>query len=681
MHLEKKDFTFIIFLIVIVFGVYWRTFNYELIWDSKSYLEKNANFFEDNSLGTVLKSEYLQQGSVKSGIYFRPIVTASFWIESRLWGLRNITLRLINLIIYVLSLAILFLFFKKQSEAKYFPEIATLLFALYPLNVDNVVWVVSRCDLFLLLWGGLVFLFLELFVRKGKHYFWMGSSFFYLLGILSKEAFLFFLPILFLYELVKRKKIFLPYHLLNVSLTFLFFVVKLIFLKFGNFRLLLYSGLAENLKMMLVSIGYYFRSMLFPLKYDLFLPLADIVNLKYAVFGLLFILVFFYLVWNSIKNKEILIPVSFILVFFAGHLYLIFTPLFPFKIYSRYMMIPGLGFIWIFTHYLGRLKDKVKFILAFILLFSFIPSVILNSLSYKTELGYFRRADKSSPNNDFITYKIAQIYHENNDFLSSELFLNKSLSLPLKKETAMFVSLLYANIEFIRADYEKTLKWIESIKSFKSPYLEIVPMVEYQINHQRGLVFLARGNVELAEKCFKENIEKYKDLVDPYLDLHALYVSHNRWEEAGNFEQVMKKRFKSLRVIDTIQIKNRFERATLDEKIAFFILYKNYSKAIGLIQQLSPLDLDHKLLLSKCFYWIGKAEDGARIIHEIYTEHSNDYKILNTIGFFYLKTFIRIDEALFYYRKSLEIYKEQPQLAYFIFSTTNGYLNKIKKVW
>ena len=237
---DKRSLIFIAFLIITVFGVYWKTFNYDLIWESKIYFTQNILFTENHPITSAFKFGYFREqlGAENVDFYYRPLLTASFILENKLWGLKNASLRFTNIIIYILSLIFLYIFLKNQSEKKPFPEIATLLFALYPLNVDNIVWVLGRNDLLLLLWGSLTFLFLELFVKKRKYIYLICSSFFYLLGIFSKEAFIFFLPILFLYEIIKRKKISIPYHLSNIFISMIFFILKNSILGIKNLRFL-----------------------------------------------------------------------------------------------------------------------------------------------------------------------------------------------------------------------------------------------------------------------------------------------------------------------------------------------------------------------------------------------------------------------------------------------------------
>lgn len=683
--MKKKNIIFILFLFIIVFGIYWRTFNYELIWDSKIYINEQNIIFRDNyPISSAFKFGYYyeQLGEKDVDFYYRPLLTGSFMIENKLWGLKKANLRITNLLIYTLSLIFLYIFLKYQSEKNLFPEVVTLLFALYPLNVDNIVWVVGRSDLLLLLWGILTFLFLELSVKKGKCYFLIFSSLFYLFGLLSKEAFLFFLPVLFLYEIIKRKKIFIFYHLSNILISISFFILKNKILGIKNLGLDLSPNILENIKIGIASLGYYFRSIVFPIYYDMFLPLKDVTNLSYYLLGILTVLIIFFLSYKSKKYSEIIIPLSLIIVFIGGHLLLLFTSLYPFKLYARYMMIPALGFIWIFVIWIGRLKEKIRLSLVFIIILLFIPSIILNSQSYKSELRFFQRANKSSPENSYILFQIAKAFHEQNDYLEAELALNETLSYRQKKMTAIHVGLLYADIEFRKADYEKVSRWLESIENLvSSPPVRVVPFIEYQIGWKKALMYLYQGNVDSAEKLLKEMIKRNEDRNELYKELYQMYIGHNMWEKAEDLKVILKKRFPFFKSIDEIPTEREFNALSLDEKIGFFILYRNFKNARDIINSRSPLDLTHKILLSKLYYWEGKEELAKSKMNEILSEYPDDFKVLNTIGNFYLKDLLRVKEAVFYFKKSLEINKNQPEIADLVERLTENYLKKLKNIW
>lgn len=341
-------------------------------------------------------------------------------------------------------------------------------------------------------------------------------------------------------------------------------------------------------------------------------------------------------------------------------------------------MIPALGFIWIFTKYIGALKERIRLSLIFILLLILIPSTIINSYSYKSELTFFQRANKSSPKDGYILFQVAKALQEKENYLGAELALNKALFSEKQKETAMLIYLLYTEIEFRKSDYKNVLKWLASIESFaRPPYVELAPLMRFFIDYKKALVYIYQGKTGLAETILKENIEKYKNKKDLYQELYNLYIGHNLWEKAEDLEKTMKERFPSFKNLNTSQIKREFELLSPKERMGFYIRYRNFDQARKIVQTLSPMNLDLKILLARLYYWEDREEEGKKIIHEILLEYQDDPQVINTLGNFYLKDLIRIKEALFYFEKSLEINKDQPEVSKLV-SYLKNYLNELK---
>jgi tetratricopeptide (TPR) repeat protein len=610
-------------------------------------------------------------------------LTASFLLENKLWGIKNVTLRLTNLVIFIAALIFLFYFFKIQSEKNYFAEIATVLFALYPLNIDNIVWVVGRGDLLMLLWASLTFLFLELFTKKGKHPFLIFSSFFYLLGIFSKETFLLFFPLLVLYEIVKRKKVAVPYHLVNLFLTLLFFFLKNIILNIKNLEIAYSPTSFEGLKAALGTLGYYFRTIIFPLRYKMFISLGEAAKPFYLLFGLIAVIFIVYIFSRLKRDKEILLPAGIFVVFLGGHLPLIFTNIYPYQVYSRYMMITALGLIWILAKSLTRIKEQPRFYIVLFILLLFIPSIVLNAGSYKNKTSFWQRAQKSSPNDAYVLFQAAKTYYENNDFLSAELALNKVLSLSIKRETAIMISLLYADIEMARADYKNVFRWLTSIEEFeRSPNIKIAPFVRYQINSKKALLFISQGDVATAEKLLEDNMAKYSTVKESYSELYNMYVSHRLWEKAARLEKIMKEIFPNyFAKIDTARMQAEFASLPFEKKMSLYIQDRNFPEAIALVKTMPSLDLDHQFLLAKLNYYKGDPEEGEKVIKGIFESHSTDYETLNKIGYFYLSNLIRVKEALSYFEKSLSLNQSQPEIINVSNRLKNNYLAKLTEVW
>ena len=681
----KKDFVFLLALVVILFGIYWKTFDYELIWDDDIFFKHNILFIENHPVSSAFKFGYFseQLGVQGQDHYYRPLLTATFLLENKLWGIHNVSLRLTNLVIYLLALVFLFYFLKRQKEYAYFPEIVTLLFALYPLNTDNIVWVVGRGDLLMLLWAALCFLFLDLSLQKRRRLYLIFSSACFLLGILSKETFVFFLPALLVYEAIKRRRITLPYHLANLALTGLFFFVKIFVLDIKNIRFVLRAGIAEDIQAILGGAGYYFRTMIFPLRYDMFVPVQEVMSARYVGFGIAAALVLVFLLLRSTREKRLLVATALLAIFLAAHSLLIFTDIFPYQIYSRYMLVPGLALVWLLAAALKGLRERPRFVLVFALLVLFIPAVVLNANSYKNKTLFWERARQSLPRDAYVLFQSAKAAFESKDYLSTELFLNRSLSLDMKRETAILVSSLYADIEIARADYQSALRWLNSIEEFQSqPNIKIAPFIRFQLNEKKAEVETSRGNVQAAEAALQDNLARFSTVKEAYTRLYDLYVSRGLWDKAASLEKTMKAIFPNyFGRIDTAGSKAEFEALPFDKKMTFYIQRRNFDAALSLVQTLPSLDLDHQLLLARLYYYKGAPEEGEKLIAAISQAHPEDIEVLNKIGYLYLGNLLRIKPALAYFERSLALKPSQPEVIYLTGRLKGQYLDVLKPVW
>jgi len=681
----KKDLAFLLALVVILFGIYWKTFNYDLIWDDDIFFKYNVLFIENHPISSAFKFGYFseQLGVQGQDHYYRPLLTATFLLENKLWGIQNVTLRLTNLVIYLFGLIFLFYFLKRQTEYLYFPEIVTLLFALYPLNMDSIVWVVGRGDLLGFLWAMLCFLFLDLSFKKHRAFYLFLSSGCFLLGIFSKETFLFLFPVLLVYEAVKRRKVASLYHLANLGSTGLFFFLKIFVLDIKNIRFVLRAGVGEDIKATLGTLGYYFRTMIFPLRYDMFVPVQEAMKAFYVGFGIaaaMFVLLLFY---RSIKNRMLLFPAVLLAIFLGAHIVLVFTDIFPFQIYSRYMLVPGLALIWILASALKGIRERPRFVVTFAMLVLFIPAIVLNGTSYKNQTLFWQRAQQSLPRDAYVLFQSAKAAFENKDYLSAELSLNRSLSLDMKRETSILVSLLYADLEIVRADYPSALRWLNSIEEFESlPNVSVAPFIRYQLNEKKAKVEVSRGNLPAAEVSFEDNLARFSAVKESYTRLYDAYLGRCSWDKAAALEKVMRQVFPNyFRQIDTAGIRSNFEKLPVDKKMSFYVQYRNFDAALSLLQTLPNLDADHHLLLARLYYYKGLPEEGEKVIAGLYQAHAGDTEVLNRIGYFYLSDLLRVRPALTYFDRSLGLKPSQQEIAYLTSRLRSQYLDKLKLVW
>jgi tetratricopeptide (TPR) repeat protein len=676
---KHKELVFLIFLAVIVFGIYARTLTYEPVWDDREFLRADSPFFTNHKIWEAFRLGYFIEPKDTSArfFYYRPLVTASFMLERALWGLRPWSMRLVNLVLYVLGLFALYAFLRRQSEKTFFAEITTLLFALNPLNADNVVWIVGRCDLLLLLWGGLALVSLARNAeRPGKGY-WVLSSAAFALGIFSKESFVFFFPALIVYELVRGKRLTLAYHLTNLAITVGFFILKNRVLGIGNPALNFLPGLGKNIVKLVAAAGYYARSLVFPILYDRFLPDAELAKPVYLVFGIAFGLATLGLVYLATRRKAVAVPVALLAGFVAGSLGLVFARFVSYHLYARYMMIPAFGATWLLIHALRRLKDWHRNVIAFAILLLFIPSVVLRGYDYRTNVAFFQKAARDFPEEGFLAYELATAYHEKEDYLNTELALQKALSKPLDVKIVAGGRLLMAEIEFWRADYPKSLRWVESLAGF--PPEAFTLLLRYQETHQKGLIAQAQGDADAAERRFRENIAFLPNLVDSYRELAHLYLGREEWEKAENVERQMRARFGEAVTLDAAKLQSEFETMAQADKADFYFRHRNYGRAVEVLAGLPSRTMEQEIGLVRLYFRAGREAEAREAAFRIVRDYPSDIKARNALGMLYLRDFLRVEDALACFKESFALDRNQPEVAALVVQLT-GYLQAAQPI-
>ena len=143
----------------------------------------------------------------------------------------------------------------------------------------------------------------------------------------------------------------------------------------------------------------------------------------------------------------------------------------------------------------------------------------------------------------------------------------------------------------------------------------------------------------------------------------------------------MKDKFKVSKDRNTEEAQSEFNSMPIESKISFYIQYKNFEEAIKLINQMPTQILEHKILLAKLNYWLGKDGESKNIIENILSEEPDNFETFNRIGIFYLQDLFRVKEALPFLKKSLELNGKQPEIIYLIDSLTSGYMERIKEIW
>ena len=141
-HMRRNLLTLLttLFLIVATLAVYWQVGNHEFInFDDNLYVTENFHV----QAGLTLKG--IKWALTTTDVaYWHPVTWLSLMLDYDLYGLNSRGYHLSNLLFHILSTLLLFMVLKRMTGAHWQSAFVAALFALHPLNVESVAWVVER---------------------------------------------------------------------------------------------------------------------------------------------------------------------------------------------------------------------------------------------------------------------------------------------------------------------------------------------------------------------------------------------------------------------------------------------------------------------------------------------------------------------------------------------------------
>ncbi|MCX6557042.1 MAG: glycosyltransferase family 39 protein [Candidatus Aminicenantes bacterium] len=156
-----------------------------------SPITQNPNFLNKflwQAFGDPLGKDARSQDLEKGMQYYRPLVSFSFWLDYKLWGLNAAGFHLTNMLLHSLNVLLLFLLVARCFNDWLAAFAAASLFAVFPTNFENVAWISGRTDLLALLFLLLSAHCFFTFVRSGHKRDTVTAALFFFLALLSKEA-------------------------------------------------------------------------------------------------------------------------------------------------------------------------------------------------------------------------------------------------------------------------------------------------------------------------------------------------------------------------------------------------------------------------------------------------------------------------------------------------------------
>jgi Tfp pilus assembly protein PilF len=645
-----KEAIFLLLLVGSMFGVYRHTLKYDLIWDTKNFAASSLLLQKNRPLADAFRYGLIQGqfGENKNSFYYRPIMNLSMMVENKLWGFHGTGIRLVNIAIFSLALIFLFIFFKLQAVFEDFPYLCTALFAFLPLNADNVIWGVARCDLFLLLWGLLTLIFFHFHLLKNSRSSYFLALVFFALGIFSKETFVFFIPVLAVYEWAYKKRLCWLRHSAFIMIAAAFFIVKHWALQLASLGSQPMPAISENIHVLFSTLGYYVRILLFPIQFPRFAFTSEVLRPAYFLLGIgSFLAIASYLLITRFKKN--IIPLSLTSFFLIPFVWLAFSKLWPFKISARYMMIPAIGVIWLLVMSLGKLKRYLRCLACLALIALFLPFLLQSSFTYRNETTYWAEGYNAHPHNGVAILLLARAHYDAGNKIAAYHYLKESWKYPVDALTARHISVLSASLEYLRCDYPAALSWLERFQAGST----------YDAYRLRASIQLARGDMKAAERILLQLIRQYPERPLAYQLLLKAYIGQTEWDKASALEAKMNSLFSPGRTRETENIRSEFSIKSDAQLTEFYSRYENYAAATCLLEQKTVKESADFFALLELYYRQGKPEKAEDLVDSLLQDHRENISLLNRLGGFYLNELYRPERALKYFQLSIRIRPRQ----------------------
>ena len=180
-------------LLLVTIAVYWPATRCDFIsYDDQDFVTANSHI----QGGLNWEGVKWAFSNTEQAAYWAPLMWLSHMLAWQLFGLNPWGHHLINVLFHAANTALVFLVFRRMTEATWRSLMVAALFGLHPLRVESVVWVAERKDVLSTCFGLLALLFYVRYAKKVTNGQWRVSApssldyglslFFFALGLMSK---------------------------------------------------------------------------------------------------------------------------------------------------------------------------------------------------------------------------------------------------------------------------------------------------------------------------------------------------------------------------------------------------------------------------------------------------------------------------------------------------------------
>ncbi|MCD6460446.1 tetratricopeptide repeat protein [bacterium] len=573
MILTKKT---IPYLLILTAGViaYINTLANGFVYDDSSVIKKNRYIEHFSNIKDIfsVKHYFARSGVGKYKRYgegsYRPIVTASYFMDFLLFGKNPFGFHLINLIYHLILCALIYNLLLAMTKNKLFALISAILFAVHPLGTEPINAISFRedilCAVFLIIALKSYINYLNIKHRNIKYCFISNIAFF--LSCLSKENGVILLPFIFVYNhmvynplniktLWAQIKRFIPVYIGYGATMLIYFIIrfKIFVLQEGVHEKISLQIISERTVRFLNLIAYYLKLIIFPCKlspaYNQHFAAAPI----YLLIGIPVAAILIFLIYFLRNKKYYSFFISWFLIslFPVSGLVYLNQP-----VAERYLYVPMIGIICCFTLLLSQIRFKKTVflnIIVFLVIILTSRSAAQNTI-WKTEFDLWDYSVKQAPKNYNALSNYAVVLSDTGRHHDSIAYFKKALAIDNRAQSHYNLSNSYLRLGMREKAIEELKKSIsldpnfseahnnlgklfaesgrneEAVKEIKIA-LGLNPYNPQAFNNL-GAAYNQLGKYDKAIRALTRAIEIYPDYISAYFNLSSSFYQINELKKA-----------------------------------------------------------------------------------------------------------------------------------------------------
>lgn len=428
----KSNLFFFLLLTIVVFSLYGKSIFFDFTYhDDDLLIENQVPFLSD--VTNVPKLFIISCYFNRDNIYYRPILNLSFLIETCIFGFDKKIYHLTNIILFILTLYLMYVFLVKFNLNQTILKFILLLLAVHPIFTSTVVWIPARNDTLLAIFIFLSFIFFIRYLKDNSTKNLVIYILFWTFALFTKETALLMILLfpLFVYCLNYRitKKEIIRNILIIVPIILLYLYLRNISTNKLNFNNYLVNC-CQYLENMILGLIVYIDRFINPLNTNILLYKIQL-NLREIFNAIIVCFLLIYLFYRKFIDRKLLL---FLVIWFV--LCLFTTFLLPDYVYLNHRIIISIfSAVVIICYITGILLIKFPNLKKYLLILWCVCFVLFSYVSflqqdkYKDRNVYWNKAFSEASAYHAFAYMLSRRYLEENNLQKSKELLLEAISL------------------------------------------------------------------------------------------------------------------------------------------------------------------------------------------------------------------------------------------------------------